>query len=380
MKIVIDISPAVYRRAGIGRYAQELTRALSADIQIQNYEVFYNQPPAATPLLDPNLATVPRHVVPWSNKGWRLRVLLAQYFGYPQDGLFGEADLFHATDHLLPNLRHTAGVFSLHDLTFLTTETHTTLNKLFLRLAMRRFLARADAIIVPSESTKRDALRYYGLRAAKMSVIPYGVNKRFFQVKPGISRHVRRRYRLPETFILTVGTIEPRKNLSRLLDALVLLHEREWDIPLVVAGKAGWKAGSIERKMELLVQQHLVHRIGYVDDRDLPGLYQAATLFAYPSLYEGFGLPVLEAMASGVPVVSSNTSSLPEVAGDAAILIDPMETDEIADAIQRILTDDDVRLSMRERGQQRAKAFSWTHTAEETLAVYHRTAKIRGYQ
>ncbi len=184
----------------------------------------------------------------------------------------------------------------------------------------------------------------------------------------------------PRPSYLLSARLSPRKNLLRLLDALVLLHEREWDIPLVVAGKAGWKSGSIERKMELLVQRHLVHRIGYVDDRDLPGLYQAATLFAYPSLYEGFGLPVLEAMASGVPVVSSNTSSLPEVAGDAAILINPMETDEIADAIQRILTDDDVRLSMRERGQQRAKAFSWTHTAEETLAVYHRTANIRGYQ
>ena len=139
MKIVIYVSPAVYRRAGIGRYAQELTRALSTDIQTQNYEVFYNQPPGATPLLDPNLATIPRHVVPWSNKGWRLRVLLAQYFGYPQDTLVGGADVSHVTDHLLMNLCHTASVFSLHDLTFLTTETHTTLNKLFLRLASAPF-------------------------------------------------------------------------------------------------------------------------------------------------------------------------------------------------------------------------------------------------
>ncbi|MCJ7737709.1 MAG: glycosyltransferase family 4 protein, partial [Anaerolineae bacterium] len=357
MRIGIDLSPAVYRRGGMGRYAQELTVALKNIAPEHTYIGFYNSyVNDATP--PPPLDQLERVTVPWHNKPWRFRVLLAQYLRCSQDHLISDVDLFHGTDHLLPFLSHIATVFTVQDLTFLLTNTHTTLNTLFLKLAMPRFLAEARRVIVPSMATKQDVLQHYNVAVSKIETIPDGVNHRFFARNPDAVVHVRHKYDLPETFILTVGTIEPRKNLPRLLDAVAQLHDRGLEIPLVIAGKAGWRSETVLNRLKRLQAEHIVYRIGFVDDTDLPGLYRAATLFVYPSLYEGFGLPVLEAMASGVPVITSNTSSLPEVAGDAAVLIDPTNTDEIAAAMYRILMNEDTIAELQAQGPLHARAFS----------------------
>ena len=370
MNIVIDVSPAVYRRAGIGRYAQELARALPTKAAEHHYIAFYNQPPGAVPSFDQGLGTWPRRIVPWGDKPWRLRVLLAHYLRRSQDALLRDVDVFHATDHLLPNLHRVASVFSLHDLTFLTTETHTTLNKLFLRLSMGRFLERADAIIVPSAATKTDALRYFHLPVAKLHVVPYGVDQRFFQVSSDAIRTARQRYRLPDTFILSVGTIEPRKNLSRLLDAYLLLRAQGIAMPLVLVGRRGWRSQGFLKRLEAAQLGQAVQLLGYVDDADLPALYSAATVFVYPSLYEGFGFPVLEAMAAGTPVVSSNAASLPEVVGQAGLLVSPYDTDGLSEAIRNVISQPDLRAALQEAGRRQAQRFTWSTTARATLKVY----------
>jgi glycosyltransferase involved in cell wall biosynthesis len=375
VKVVLDVSPAVYRRAGIGRFSQELTKALATEAPGNRYVAFYNQPRGAVPSFDHGLATLPRRTVPWGDKRWRMQVLLAHYLCSRQDALIDEADIFHATDHLLPYLRDTASVFSLHDLTFLTTETHTTLNKLFLQLSMSRFLERADAIIVPSEATRADALRYFGTCTEKLHVIPYGVDSRFLQVRPEAAEQARREYQLPGAFILSVGTIEPRKNLSRLLNAYLHLRAQGITVPLVLVGRKGWRSREFLKQLEAAQVGQAVRLLGFVDDQDLPALYAAATVFVYPSLYEGFGFPVLEAMAAGTPVVSSNAASLPEIVGQAGLLVSPYDVDGLSQAIKSVLSQPDLRATLQEAGQQQARWFTWSRSARATLEVYRAVAR-----
>jgi len=368
MRICLDLSPAVHQHAGLGRYAQELLLALAAADGQNEYVVFYNNPAAAR--VDPTLERFPKITTPLSYKPWRLSALLAHFARLSQDRLFPGVDLFHVTDHLLPYFRLIKSVFTLHDLIFLFhPETHKPLNRWFLTLMMPRFLRAADAVIAVSECTKRDAMRLYGLDEAKIRVIYEGVNPRFCPASPEAIAAVRARYGLPEHFILYVGTIEPRKNLTALLEAfhhLLATH----DLRLVIVGKKGWLYEGFFRRLRELGLEDRVIFTGYVPDEDLPAIYSAADLFVFPSLYEGFGLPVLEAMACGVPVICSNTSSLPEVAGDAALLVDPADVRALAGAIERVLTDEGKWREMRERGLQQAARFSWDEAAAMSLKVY----------
>ncbi len=368
MRIVIDLTPDVQGHAGMGRYAGELARALlTSALPDERLEIFYNDPLRRQPA--PPLDALPRKVLWLSNKLWRMSVLVAQLARIPQDRICHGADLFHATDHLLPYLSHARSVFTLHDLAFrFYPETHTRLNRWFLTLMMPRFLRAADAIIAVSECTKQDALRLYGIDRAKIMVIGEGVHPRFRSVGPQITSDVRRKYGLPEHFILAVGTIEPRKNLPILFEAFKQAQRPE--VKLVIAGKKGWL---YDRTFARLRELGLGQRVAFTDfvpDEDLPALYTAAEAFAFPSLYEGFGLPVLEAMACGTPVLCSNTSSLPEVAGDAALPISPGDVRGWAQAIEQITRDATLRAELRQRGLRQAKRFSWEETARQTREVY----------
>ena len=369
MRICIDLSPAVHHRAGLGRYAQELTLALLALDAENEYLAFYNR--AAEARVAPPLDCLPHLTTKLGDKPWRTSVLLAQTAHLPQDRLFPGVDLFHATDHLLPCLSHVRSVFTLHDLTFcLYPETHASLNRWFLTLMMPRFLRATDAIIADSECTKRDAGRVYGLDESRIQVIYPGVNRRFRPCGHEIITTVRCKYGLPEHFILYVGTIEPRKNLTVLLEGYLALKNQALGHRLVLAGKRGWLCESFFKKLRELGLEGEVIFPGFVPDEDLPGLYSAADLFVFPSLYEGFGLPVLEAMACGTPVVCSDTSSLPEVAGEAALLASPTDVRALIVAMRRALTDESLRTEMRAKGLAQASQFTWERTAKETLAIY----------
>jgi glycosyltransferase involved in cell wall biosynthesis len=226
-----------------------------------------------------------------------------------------------------------------------------------------------------SDSARRDLLRLHGVSPDRVSVVPEAASPVFRPIDDGAElNRVRAQYGLPPRFILYVGTIEPRKNLARLVDAFAGARARGIPHHLVCVGPYGWSSRDLSGRIERLGLQDAVHFTGYARFEDLPAIYNLAEFFVFPSLYEGFGLPVVEAMASGLPVITSNTSSLGEIAGDAAETIDPTNTEALAAAIARLATDADLRRELGGRGLRRARAFSWTQTAKEMLAVYHRAA------
>jgi glycosyltransferase involved in cell wall biosynthesis len=369
-RYTLDYTPAIQRHAGIGRYADELARALTALYPHDDWQLFYVDPQNRTPT--PPLDRVARTTLRQSNKRWRLSVLLNTYCRRAMDQqIRAHNGLFHATDHVLPPLAHTRSVFTLHDLTALRfPTTHTQLNRRFLQLMLPRFLQTSDVVIADSRCTKQDALQFYRLAADRVHIVHLGVNARFKPIEAVSARSVREFYQLPERFILAVGTIEPRKNLIVLLEAYRELRQHHSEVQLVIAGKRGWHSEPFFERLRALGLAEQVTLLGFVPDEDLPALYGLAEVFAFPSIYEGFGLPVLEAMACGTPVVCSNSSSLPEVAGEAGIQIAPDEVREWAQALERLSRDVGLRASLRERGLKQAARFTWEHTARQTYAIY----------
>jgi glycosyltransferase involved in cell wall biosynthesis len=302
---------------------------------------------------------------------------LGWWYGlHPSVGrLLGEVDIFHSGDFFWPRPDGTPMVISILDLsTILHPEHHWWINRY--RHARKLKWARrfANRIITISEATKRDLVRELGMDEESIDVTPLA---RGFTSKDdyGVDRiaDVRRRYGLGAApYIFTVGTLEPRKNQVRLIKAFELIADSFPDLRLVLAGGRGWKMSQID---EALVHSRCTDRIHWLDfvaADDLQALYAGAHLFAYPSLYEGFGLPLLEAMAAGVPVLTSSVSSLPEVVGSAGVLVNPSSTDDIRAGLQRLLEDADLRRELSRRGKEREAQFTWRRTAEQTFDSYHR--------
>jgi glycosyltransferase involved in cell wall biosynthesis len=373
VNIGFDLSPTIHRHAGLGRYAHALLAALLQIDATHTYRVFHNQP-APGESVPPIFTDLPRTVVPLSAKPWRMSVLLADYLHLSMDRWLSGVDVFHGTDHLLPPLRRAKTVFTLHDLIFkFYPEYHLPLNRAFLALMLPRFLRRADAIIAVSECTKRDALRLYDIPPEKITVIYEAADPALQPVNDQNQlAEMRARYAKAQPYILFVGTIEPRKNIPALIDALKILRARGLTHRLLIAGRKGWLYENIFAHARQSGIADQIDFLNYVPDADLAALYSACEAFVFPSLYEGFGLPPLEAMACGAPVVCSNTSSLPEVVGDAALLVNPHAANEIADAIERVLTNPALRDELRAKGLAHAQKFSWERTARETLAIYKR--------
>ena len=374
MAIYIDISAAVHGRAGLGRYAESLARALVQEYP-ERFAFFYNRDRGTSPLY--GLESVPTRTVGAGYKPWRMAVWLGQSLGLDFERLVPEAELYHATEHLLLPLRRIPTVLTVHDLIYhLFPEHHKPLNYWFLNRAMPLFVQRAGAVIAVSESTKRDLIRCYGVQPDKITVVHEAAAPRFRPAPPEAIAAVRARYGLPEGFILTVGTIEPRKNLSRLLDVLQWLRQKGDDPRLVVVGSKGWLYEGFFRRLEESQLGDAVLLPGYVPDADLPAVYSAGRVFVFPSLYEGFGLSVLEAMACGTAVVCSRASSLPEVGGDAARYFDPTDVEEMVESIGTVWRDEALRAEMGRRGLAQAAQFSWARAAEETMAVYQRAMSL----
>ena len=373
MTIYIDTSSAVHGKAGLGRYAANLARELRALLG-DRLRIFQNSLGRRGPL--EGWSGPPPAGVHWGYRPWRGLVLARQALRLPFDGLLPGAALFHATEHLLPPLRGVPTVLTVHDLIYeRLPEHHKFMNYRYLKAAMPLFCRRATAIIAISAHTRDDLVALYGLDPARITVIPEAAAPHFVQPSPERVAEVRAHHRLPARYALTVGTIEPRKNLPRLLEACApLLAEGSLD-GLVIVGGRGWLTEGFDRALAAYPFRDRVLLPGYVADQDLPAVYAGARVTVQPSLYEGFGLPVLEAMACGSPVCASRTTSLPEVGGDAAMYLDPEDVGDMTAAIRRVLEDEALAGAMRAGGLARAARFSWRRTAEETAALYEQVIR-----
>lgn len=362
MRIGIDMSKALGRPDGVGRYTAGLVRALMALDGENHYRLY--------PLFQEPEPEAFRARFPGAPERFAL-----QSRRRPGPG---EVDVFHATTHSVPVGLAAPLVFTLYDLSFLShPHCHTLGNRLHCLRGTARALARGARLVAISESTRRDAVELLGVAAEEVEVIYPGIEEGLRP--PGAEERARvlAHHGLGEPFVLTVGTLEPRKNLVTLLAAFAALPgELRRGHRLAVVGGEGW----LERDPRTLareagLEEGEVRFLGAVDDAHLPALYAGAAAFAYPSLYEGFGLPPLEAMACGAPVVAARTSSLPEVLGDAALLVEPTDAGALRDALAAVLTDAERSAALRAAGRERAERFTWARAAEGMLAVYRRAVE-----
>ncbi|MBS1819824.1 MAG: glycosyltransferase family 4 protein [Acidobacteria bacterium] len=291
-----------------------------------------------------------------------------------------KVDLFHAPHYVLPPLVHCRSVVTIHDCIHLMFPQYLP-NRLaftYARTSMALAADRATRVLTVSESSKADIIRFFGTEPSKIDVIYNAYDERFGiePVEDDVVR-VRERYQLHDEFILYAGNVKPHKNLERLIDAFQIVRSRGLDhLKLIMIGDDISKYASLRRAVHRYQLHNYVRFLGYLPEQTLAVLYRLAGVFVFPSLYEGFGLPPLEAMASGTPVVTSNVSSLPEVAGDAAELVDPYTPESIADGIYRVLTDVDLRRSLRRKGLARAHQFSWGASVRRVREIYGEVADL----
>ena len=357
---------AGYRGAGIHRYIQALLEHLP-QVSPHRFSAYVGDPrvrPEDWPGLEVRRAPFPTTRPP-------LRILWEQCL-QPLALLRDGADLVHGMAYALPLLCPTAAVVTVHDLSFLRFSwAFKRGNRLYLSVATRLAVARADAVIAVSQHTAQELQRLLGVSPQRIHVVPNGVDARFRPLERRTVEAFRRRRGLPERFVLYVGTIEPRKNLETLLRAYAaLVHRDPHTPPLIIAGGRGWHYAGVFALVEELGLAQQVRFPGFIAHEELPLWYNAATLFVFPSLYEGFGLPVLEAMACGTPVVASNASSLPEVVGEAGLLVAPRDAEGLAEAMRRLLTDAALREELQARGRAQASKYAWRASAVGTAAVY----------
>ncbi len=357
-------SGASYRRAGIHGYIYHLLERLpDADPDLR-YTVFVGE---GRPPQHERLAV---HISRWrTGIPWR-RVLWEQV-ALPRLLACMGVDLLHAMAFVSPLLSGRPSVVTVYDLSFSRyPELFRPANRLYLRLFTRLSCKRAGAVVAISESTARDVETLLGIPRGKIIVATPGLDRRFRPLPQDAVETFRAEKGLPERFIMYLGTLEPRKNLVTLLKAYALVAGD--DVPtLILAGAKGWMYEGVFKAIEKLGLVDRVILPGYIPDEELPFWYNAAEVFVYPSLYEGFGLPLVEAMACGTPVIAADTSSLPEAVGDAGVLLPPTDIHAWADTISRAVADDAWRAEMSRRGIEKALDFSWERTAIQTVRAYH---------
>ncbi len=367
MRIGIDYTAAVRQGAGIGRYTRGLVRALAEMDQQNRYVLFSagrdrqggwpaNFALRSVPLTDRHLSIL------WQ----RLRLPI------PIELVTGRLDILHSPDFVLPPTLARHKVLTVHDLSFMRCPECSSPALLeYLMRSVPRSVARAHLILADSQSTRRDLLDLLDVPPERVEVLYAGVEPRYAPQEAAAAQAAARKYGLAQPFILGLGTLQPRKNFARLIRAYHLLRQRH-HVPhqLVIGGGRGWLYEDIDATIAELGLAEQVRLVGFVDDADLPALYAGADLFAFPSLYEGFGIPILEAMGCGTPVVTADNSSLPEVAGDAALLVDPLDIEALADALWRVIDDGALRQTLVQRGYQQVQRYTWRAAAETLLGIY----------
>ena len=365
MLIGIDASRAVVaRRTGTERYALEIIRALTtldAGESDDRFVLYFNRPPARGLL--PRSERVRWRAIP-SPRLWTLGRLAVEMAVRPPDVLFVPA-------HSLPPILPRASVTTIHDLGYrYFPDEHPPATRRVRRLSNRWSARRATRVIAISGATRDDLVRLEGVRRDKITVVHHGHAPWFRRIDDAARIDaVRGRHGLDRPYFLFIGTLQPRKNLERLLAAFDHLAASHPEPVLALVGAMGWQSERLERALAAIRARDRVRLLGYVDDADVPPLLSGSLGLAFPSLYEGFGLPALEAMACGTPVLTSATSSMPEVVGEAGLLVDPLDVDAIAAGLARLADAVELRRDLGRRGEARAAGFTWERAARETLAV-----------
>lgn len=362
LRISIDARAAAEVPAGRGRFVRELLAALSRRSDDVRYELLCREPGPVEGGLDERFAWV---ALPEPDPLWHLHA--ARRATRTSDVVLSTNSYLTAWFTGVPT------VIVVHDMVpFVLPEAAQKRAGAIERATIRHALRRAAALACVSGATERDLVELFPQARGRTAVIPHAAHPRFFEERSlSALAAARERHGLPERFVLAVGTLEPRKNLVRLIDAYAALPEGvRAGTPLVLVGPRGWEVEEIERR----AAGAGVRTTGYVTDDDLAALYAACTAFACPSLYEGFGLPVLEALAAGAPTLTSDLSSLPEVAGDAAVLVPPTDVDAIGRGLEQLLTDDALRARLRAAGPERARSYSWERTAGGFVSLLARSA------
>ena len=370
MRIAYDATPLLMRSAGVKNYHHSLLTQLLPLIWPHEIRLF--------PYLDaltPNYNERSNYSFLETIRGLG-SILASNYLFLPTiHKAVGGADLFHVTPHLWRPPEGPVLTSMVHDPTpLLMPEAHTPSNVRYFERFASVILPKLDAMIVPSYAVKHDLVEICGADEERITVIPHGVDDEFFEATPAQKEVAHTRHELPDRYLLFVGSMEPRKNLSGLLEAFARLPEKtQQTVPLVIVGATGWKNADIQAA---IAKNSNVRPIGYVGRELLPAVYEGCAAFVFPSHYEGFGMPVLEAMAAGAPVITSNVSALPEVIGDAGIAVDPDDTGAIAEAIGNVLDDPQTAALMGSAGRQRARRFTWERCALETKSFFESVADL----
>ncbi len=354
---------ASYRSAGIHRYIDELLRRLPQKAPGVAFTAFIG--PRAAPPEVPGIR--------WVRTAWPthrpLGRILWEQLALPLHLARGGWDLLHALAFVAPLAARLPVAVTVYDLSFVRyPEAFRAPNRMYLRLFTRLTCRRAAGILTISQAAREDLVRLWGLPSERIEVAYPGVDPRFRPLPAEAVAAFRARRGLPDRFILYVGTLEPRKNLEVLLEAVARLSP---PVPLILVGGRGWKPAFLSR-LRALEREGRARWVGFAPDAELPLWYNAAALFAYPSRYEGFGMPPLEAMACGTPVIAARASSLPEVVGEAGWLVDPGDVEGWVEGLRALLRDEGLREALRARGLARARRFTWEATAEATARFYNK--------
>jgi glycosyltransferase involved in cell wall biosynthesis len=363
MKVAIDIREAKAEKTGKGWYTFNMVSEL-LKLDHKNHYILYTSSKESPFPVKKNVEIRSIEASSWQ---WHVKAL--------KDLIKEKVDLFFTpTSYIIPALapKSLRVIMTVHDLVaFMFPAGHTLKAVLIERFTLKKAMKKAAAVFTVSENTKKDLLKRFDYPAQRVHLTSCAPAENFYEKEGGEDlEEFKKKMNLPDNFILAVGTLEPRKNFETLIKSFVIIKRKNPDYKLVIVGKKGWKYHQIEQALKFYKMEQDVIFPGYLEDRDLKKIYALAKVFVFPSLYEGFGIPPLEAMASGCPVVSSNVASLPEVIGQGGLLIDASNSVKIADAVCSLLEDEQARGMMIERGYVQAQKFSWKTSAEKALEVF----------
>lgn len=377
MIIVIDISYIQKKRAGYGHHSTELLRILSEHDFQNHYKLF-----GWSFSIDEDA------IYSLVNKNFQIKVakipgLIKRFYfnklKFPDIKFFvGDYDIYHSTEPLLPPIKDKKSIITIHDLAYKKFPNFFQSNVLSWDNVIKINAEKADAIIVPSNATKRDLIDLFGIPENKIDVVYLPINKKYFlEIDEYKFEQVRQKYKLKFPFALFVGTIEPRKNIKLLVRAFEEFHKlKKSNLNLVLVGKRGWFYQDILKSIDNSKYNDKIHMLNYVQLDDLIVLYRLAKFFIYPSLYEGYGVPVIEAMASGIPVIVSASSSLIEIAKDVGLFFDPTDAEQLTEAMLKLDEDSELRAELSKKGLEKIKIFNEKCAAEIILGVYKKLSRF----